>query len=343
MSYVKTYNDKVRGTVEVPYDASSKGGSRSVTVELPVQVNIHVDTETFDASVGECETSLDLLTSALTDTEAAELRAKEINSKRVADSIINGFFSYIRSEISQQASELSKIVESKLIMMRELMKSAKSKRVQMEGDFKRISDRYCKIFDDLNREVSNRILENDKTAFDFRSETDKFKVRAFNSDLVSVIAVFGTENSELLSLISSSVTKKRVFDTINLSRMFILEQKRLEQSVKGSLVDESFAGNLLSPVCYLETTKNRLQIDKQIVFEPYLDQQEDRASENDMIERFSSGTINWQLIGEAELKKLQIYFDNELEKRFVSNDDHVLRVKETIRQLSDLSSINVTL
>jgi len=287
--------------------------------------------------------SLGRLTSALTDTEAAELRAKEINSKRVADSIINGFFSYIRSEISQQASELSKIVESKLIMMRELMKSAKSKRVQMEGDFKRISDRYCKIFDDLNREVSNRILENDKTAFDFRSETDKFKVRTFNSDLVSVISVFGAENSELLSLISSSVTKKRVFDTINLSRMFILEQKRLEQSVKGSLVDENFAGDLFSPVCYLETTKNRLQIEKRIVFEPYLDQQEDRASENDMIERFSSGTINWQLIGEAELKKLQIYFDNELEKRFVSNDDHVLRVKETIRQLSDLSSINVTL
>lgn len=306
-------------------------------------MNIHVDTETFDASVDECEMSLGRLTSALTETEAAELRAKEINSKRVADSIINGFFSYIRSEISQQASELSKIVESKLIMMRELMKSAKSKRVQMEGDFKRISDRYCKIFDDLNREVSNRILENDRTAFDFRNETDKFKVRAFNNDLVTVISVFGAENSELLSLISSSVTKKRVFDTINLSRMFILEQKRLEQSVKGSLINESFAGDLLSPVCYLETTKNRLQTDKRVVYEPYLDQQEDHASENDMIERFSSGTINWQLIGEEELKKLQIYFDNELEKRFVSTDEHVLRVKEKIRQLSDLSSINVTL
>lgn len=343
MSYVKTYNDKVRGIVEVPFSASSKGGSRSVTVELPVQVNIHVDTDTFDASVNECEMSLDLLSSALTDTEVAELRAKEINSKRVADSIINGFFSYIRSEISQQASELSKIVESKLIMMRELMKSAKSKRVQMESDFKRISDRYCKIFDDLNREVSNRILENDRTAFDFHSETDKYKVRAFNTDLVTVISVFGAENSELLSLISSSVTKKRVFDTINLSRLFILEQKRLEQSVKGSLIDECFAGDLLIPLCYLETAKNRLQIDKQIVFEPYLDQEEDRAFENDIIERFSSGTLNWQLIGEEGLKKLQIYFDNELEKRFVSTDDHVLRVKETIRKLSDLSSINVTL
>jgi hypothetical protein len=341
MSYTKTYNDKVKGTVEIPYDSSSKGGSRSVTVELPVQVNIHVNTDTFDASVDECEVSIDQLALALTDTEAAELRAKEINSKRVADSIINGFFSYIRSEISQQASELSKVVESKLIMMRELMKSAKSKRVQMEGDFKRISDRYCKIFDDLNREISNRILEIDKVAFNFKSETNKYKVRVFDNDLVTTISVFGAENSGLISLISSSITKKRVFDTINMSKTFILEQKRLEQSIKGSLIDESFSGILMSPVCYLETTKNRLQTEKKIVFEPYTDLPEDQISENDLIERFSSGSLDWKLIEEEELKKLQTYFDNELEKRFISNDDHTLRVKERIRKLSDLSSITV--
>lgn len=339
MSYVKSYNDKVKGTVEIPYGT----GKKAITVELPVQVNIHVNTEPFDTSVNECERNLNMLTTALTDTERAELEAKEISSERVAESIINGFFGYIRSEISQQANELLKIVESRLIVMRELMKASKSKKVQMESDFKRISNRYCKIFDDLNRELSNRIFNIDKQAFDFRNETNTYKVRAFNNDLVSTISVFGAENSELLSKLSSSVTKKRVYDTINLSKMFLLEQKRLEQSLDDNIMGENFSGVLLSPVCYIEASKNRIQIDKKIVAQQFVESHEAQFSENNLIERFSSNLLKWKSVEEDERKKLQIYFDTEFAKRFNTTNGHDIRIKENIRRLSDLSSINVTL
>jgi len=343
MSYTKTFNDKVRGKVEVPYGRPSKGYTKTINVELPVQVTIQIDTEPFDVSAGECGQNLNMLSSALTETEAAELKAKETGSLRVAESIITGFFSYIRSEISQQANELSKVVESNLILMRELMKSSRSKKVQMEGDFKRISDRYSKIFNDLNKEITNRIFDIDKQAFDFVNETNKFKVRALNNDLVSTVPVFGLENSELFSKISSSVNKKRVFDTINQIKLFLLEQKRLEQSLKDNVIGDNFSGDLMSPVCYVETSKNKIETDKRIIIQQFIDSTETQIPENVLIERFSSDRIKWKSMEEEERRKLQVYFDSELEKRFKSTDSHVMRVKENIRQMYALSSINVTL
>lgn len=343
MSYTKTYNDKVRGTVEVPYGNPARGLTKSITVELPVQVSIQVDTETFDKSAGECELNLNMLTTALSETEIAELNAKETSSLRVAESIITGFFSYIRSEISQQANELSKVVESKLILMRELMKSSKSKKIQMEGDFKRISDRYGKIFDDLNREITNRIFDIDKQAFDFVNETNKFRVRALNNDLVSTIPILGAENSELLSNLSSSVNKKRVRDTINLVKTFLLEQKRLEQSLQDNIIRENLSGAMHSPVCYIETSRNQFQIDKRAISQQFSESQEVQIPENDLLEKFSSAQIKWKSIDEEQIKKLQTYFDAEVEKKYKSSDSHVVRVKENIRRLSNLRSINVAL
>jgi len=343
MSYTKTFSDKVRGTIDVPYGRPSKGRTKTIDVVLPVQVTIQIDTEPFDMSAGECGQNLNMLSTALSETEAAELKAKETGSFKVAESIITGFFSYIRSEISQQANELSKVVESNLILMRELMKSSRSKKVQMEGDFKRISDRYSKIFNDLNKEITNRIFDIDKQAFDFVNETNKFKVRALNNDLVSTIPVFGLESSELFSKVSSSVNKKRVFDTINLIKIFLLDQKRLEQSLKDNVIGDNFSGEFMNPVCYFESSKNQIELDRRIIIQQFINSSETQIPENLLVEKFSSDHIKWRPMEEDERRKLQVYFDSELEKRFKSTDSHVMRVKENIRHMYAVSAINVTL
>ncbi len=62
MSYSRKYHETitVRGskTVTVSYPKSESGGSKTVTVDyvenVPVDVNIHVDTNPFDDSVEHC-------------------------------------------------------------------------------------------------------------------------------------------------------------------------------------------------------------------------------------------------------------------------------------------------
>ncbi|MFA5849151.1 MAG: hypothetical protein WC833_04675 [Bacteroidales bacterium] len=341
MGYKQSYTETVSKTVEISYDPSKKGGTKSVLVTIPVQINIELDTDQFESSVRVCERNVDLLTAAVVATEVAEVESRERNSIKVADSIINGFFRYIRSEISQQVSELSQKAESQLMLLRELMKTALSKKGQMEQDFLRISGRYRKIFEDLDRELSNRVFAIDKPAFEFKTESDNHIVRTLNNDLINTISVFGAENSHLIANLSMSVTKKRTLDTIDKSKLFLMHQKRFAASIQDSMLSEYVDGTLYSPVCYVESSNIRRQTDKNLYISNFLEGLEEKLSGDDLFQRMSSDEYKWQKISKEEENYLRLYFDSELDKKYYSNYEHSVRVRETIRKMADLSSINV--
>lgn len=195
MSYTRTYRERIAvhysGTVSYNYPASQNGGSGTAhysgTEYEDVNVSIEVDTEPFDNSVEHCNTNVNLLTGAVVATEAAQIVSIDKNSKKVAETIITGFFGYIRSEISQQIAELSQNIDAQLMHLKELAQSCLAKKKQMEGDFTRISSRYIKIFDDLNNELSNRIYELDKPTFVFKKELDNQSIRTITIQGSTVI------------------------------------------------------------------------------------------------------------------------------------------------------------
>lgn len=341
MSYKQSYTETVSKTVEVSYEPSRKGGTKLVYVNIPVQINIEVDTDQFESSVRVCERNVDMLTATVVATEAAEVESRERNSIKIADSIINGFFRYIRSEISQQVSELSQKAESQLMLLRELMKSALSKKGQMEQDFLRISGRYRKIFEDLDRELSNRIFAVDKPAFKFKAESDNHIVRTLNNDLIGTISVFGAENSTLIANLSTSVIKKRALDTIDKAKLFLMHQKRFAVSIQDSMLNEYKSGTLYSPVCYVESSNIRRQTDKNLYVSDFLEGLENKLPGDDLYQRLSSGEYKWKKMSKEEENYLHLYFDSELDKKYYSNYEHSVRVRETIRKMADLSSINV--
>ena len=176
MSYSRSYSETITlsgsETKTVSYPASENGGSTTVTVYyteyVPVDVNIHVDTDPFEAGVAKCNSRVNLLTTTVVATEVAQIASIASNAKKVGSAVVEGFFKTIRSEISQQIMELSQKIDSHLIHLRELAKSCAARQKQMETDYNRISTRYSKIFNDLNNELSNRIYELNKPAFSFK-------------------------------------------------------------------------------------------------------------------------------------------------------------------------------
>lgn len=348
MSYTRNYRETVTGsvykTVYVDYPASTSGGSTSYLideeVEIPVEVEIHVDTDPFDESVRHCGTNVDILTAAVVATETAEIVSKEKNSTKVADSIIGGFFSYIRSEISQQISELTQNIDAQLMHLKELMQSCLSKKKQMEGDYIRISGRYVKIFDDLNNELSNRIFELDRPAFVFKKETDNQKIRTSDNDLVNTIAIFGKESSEIQSMISTSIAKKRALDTLNKAKLFLWQQKNLNTTIQQSMLNENTSCTIFAPVCFIEMNNPNNQIDKNIFSNDYLTALNDKSRKNKLIEKFSSSSFTWGKLTQEDHKNISLYFNTELNSKSNANDQHSVRVREMIQKISNFNSIN---
>jgi len=349
MSYTRNYRETITvngsKTVSVSYPASQNGGSTSATVhyteEVPVSVNIHVDTNSFDKSVNHVNGNVDLLTGAVLATEAAEIASKATNAVKVGDTIVNGFFSYIRSEISQQIAELSQNIDAHLMHLKELAQSCLSKKTQMEGDYVRISGRYVKIFDDLNNELSNRVFELDKPAFVFKKETDNQKIRTSSNDLVNTVTVCGIESSDLQSKIGASIAKKRALDTLNKAKVFLWQQKKLNTTIQHSMLNESVPCSIYAPCCYVETNNANNQIDKNIYSTDFLSVLKDKSKNNEIVEQFSSNSISWSIPSQVAQKNISLYFNTELNNSSTANDQHSLRVREMILKIASIASINV--
>jgi hypothetical protein len=348
MSYTRNYSETI--TVEgsksetVSWGPSENGGSKTVTIyyteHVPVNVNVHVDTTPFDSSVNHCSNNVNILTGAVVATEVAEIASIDKNSKKVANTIIDGFFGYIRSEISQQIAELTQNIDAQMMHLKELMHSCRSKQIQMEGDYHRISGRYVKIFEDLNNELSNRIFEMDKPAFVFKKETDKQKIRTSDNDLVNMVSIFGSDSGDLQARIGVSIAKKRALDTLNKAKIFLWQQKKLGYTIEKSMLNESITSTIFSPVCFLETHNAGNQIDKSVFVAEYLSTQNDNGQKNELIDQFSSGSMNWGLLDPDDQKKIILYLNDELNRNSLANDQHSVRVREMIQKIALIGSIN---
>jgi len=347
MSYTRRYRERIAvhysGSVRYNYPASQNGGSGTAQYSgvayEDVNVSIDVDTRPFDNSVEHCNTNVNLLTGAVVATEAAQIASIDKNSKKVANTIVTGFFGYIRSEISQQISEYSKNIDGQLMHLKELAQSCLAKKKQMEGDFLRISSRYFKIFDDLNNELSNRVFELDKPTFNFKKELDKQHIRVSNSDLVNVVAVFGKEGSELHSKISASITKKSALDTLKKAKTFLLQQKNLNNTIQQSMLTENIESTQYVPVCFFESIIDKDQKNKALMLTSFLSPFKEDKVKNNLIQKFSEPSVHWISISKDHVDNLKLHFNSEINKRYVTSESRSLRVRDMIYRLADLNVI----
>jgi hypothetical protein len=347
MSYSRKYSERIAvsysGSVRYTYPASEKGGSGTAhysgTSYEDVNVNIEVDTIAFDNSVENCNTNVNLLTGAVIATEAAQILSIDKNAKKIGKTIVDGFFGFIRSEISQQIVELTQGMNSQLMHLRELSKAVEDKKRQMEGDFLRISSRYFKTFDDLNNELSNRIFELDKPTFIFKKELDNQNIRTTNNDLVNIVAIFGKESSELQSKISASIAKKRALDTLAKAKVFLWQQKKLNNTIHQSMLNESTESPQYSPILFMETKAEKSQKSIGLLSPSFVSALQENQTKNELIEQFNQSKNSWNKISKDYADDLKLYFNSELNKSYPSADQHSVRVKEMILRMATFSSI----
>jgi hypothetical protein len=319
----------------VSYPASQNGGSVSYsgTAYENVSVNIDVDTNPFDRSIDGCNDTINLLTGTVVATEAAQIASIDNNAKKVANTIVDGFFKTIRSDISQQIMELSSKLDATLVHLYALAKRCVEKQKQMETDYNRIASRYLKIFSDLNNELGNRIFELNKPAFVFKKGSDNQDIRTSGNDLVTTVAVFGSEGGELQAKISASIAKKRALDTINKANIFLLKQKKLNATINQSMLNENIDATLYSPICFMETNNEKGQTGKNIYKQALLPE----TNQNEIIEEFHNQ--QWSEILKERQDKIQRYFNAEVSNYFNAEDTYAKRLKENIIKMFNFNYI----
>ena len=337
MSYNRNFTQKISipYSGSVSYPASQNGGTMSYRgyATDTLHINIGVDTEPFDESVIQCNNTVNSLTTSVTATESAQIASIAYNAKKIGHTIVDGFFNTIRLEIGQQIMELTTKIEATLIHLRELSRRCTEKQKQMEKDYQNISNRYLRIFEDLNHELSNRIHQLDKPAFSFQQQSEQQQNRTIGNDLVSTVSIFGSEGGELQARISTSIAKKKAVDAIEKANFFLLKQKELNESIDKNMLKENIENTRYLPVCFMEANNTEKQINQKVYSPDLLS----CIAPDKFLSNFQEK--KWRPSSEEDNSQISRYFNILLNNHYPNTDTHTLRIREYILKMIDLDPI----
>ncbi len=195
--------------------------------------NYTVDTQPMAEEISRVSHHINATTGAVVAMQTAVIIAEEKAADHVCNNVNKGFYSLIRSQISQKLAKLQSDVDSNVMQLVQQKKALIGIQNRMQRDYNMISSRYIKLFNGLNANLKNRVFELDKPTIDFAcKEIDKVSNRT--KLLTATVPITQLESISSSQRIISSNIKLRGVNVINSMRWFIHEmnlQKKLTDQI----------------------------------------------------------------------------------------------------------------
>jgi hypothetical protein len=195
--------------------------------------NYTVDTKPMAEEMRSVSRHVNATTGAVVAMQTAVIIAEEKAADHVCNNVNKGFYSLIRSQISQKMAKLQSEVDSHLMKLVQQKNALLSIKNRMQKDYNMIASRYIKLFNGLNSNLKQRVFELDKPTIDFAvKEVDKVSNRS--KYLTATIPIAQLESLAASQKIVASNVKYRGLNVIKSMRSFLFEmntQKKLTDQI----------------------------------------------------------------------------------------------------------------
>lgn len=192
-----------------------------------------VDTDPMAREIGTVSEHIKGTTTAVAAMQTAVVLAEKKAADFVCSNVNKGFYTLMRSQISQKIAKLQSEVDSHLMQLNVQQKQLLAIKSRMERDYNMISHRYMKLFNGLNQNLKQRITELDKPTINFAvREVERVSNRA--KYLTATVPVSQLESLATSQKIMASNVKFRGLKVINSMTNFLSnmsEQKRLTDRI----------------------------------------------------------------------------------------------------------------
>lgn len=335
MSYSRNFNGNIRVSIPYRYPASQQGGSGSVSADVPVSWTVYVDTDPFDHSIMVTENQVNVLTGSVRQAEAAEVDSILRNAKTVSSTIVGGFFSYIRSDLSQQTSELRPKVEAKMIQLLKLQEACKEKIAQMTEDFNRISERYTKIFDTLDNETRNRIIALNGKLFSLEKLITAKIGKSYTDSLFTQSTISNMELESLSSRLFGTRVKGGAMLIIERTKHLLQSDKILSRRINSILSAEQTETpkSYFLPVVVIENTGLNGGTENQMFYSQRFGGFAQQNFKNKTRNLADSQSSQFTKVEKNDLTKIGEFMKNEITTRSQNSNPHTERVMEKVWQM----------
>lgn len=191
--------------------------------------------------LGEVSNQVTGTTTAVVAMKAAVVAAETEGADHVCRQVNRGFYTLIRSQISQKMAKLKSDVDSHLMQLNQQRKQLLAIRNRMERDYNMISSRYIKTFSTINRNLETRIAELDRPVMQLaENEADKVTNRA--ARLTADIPVGQLESVKTSQMIAASQLKFRALKALESIDRFIAGSNELEDKTSMILLRRRMKG-----------------------------------------------------------------------------------------------------
>ena len=334
MSYRKTYTGRVHYSGTVSYPSSESGGTKSYSGSVPITISIDVDTDEFDQSVSYCRDRVDALTASVAATEAAHVLAKEKSATKISNSIVKNFFDYLGGDLSLRLQELQASCESLMMQLVSYKDSCASKQTQMETDYRRISERYAKIFADLNHELESRIKTLDKAAMLFAEDAEAVVDRSVATETLGIATISAEENRRLEATLTSSHLKQATQEMTCRVREYLERTYILTSKLSNMLEERGENEEIMLPILYLEGSTPQGNTESKLIYaQEGMSQSEQLDAQ--LRSQFLDNSLEWTELPEETQTRLISLINSSIQ----SSDSMDDRVAKTILHLAKNQSI----
>jgi len=223
--------------------------------------NYTVDTQPMADEMNNVSRHVNVTTGAVVAMQTAVISAEGRAADHVCNNVNKGFYSLIRSQISQKLAKFQSEVDSNIMQLVQQKKALLSIKYRMERDYNMIAKRYTKLFNGLNANLKNRIFELDKPTIDFANkEIEKGSNRT--KYLTATIPISQLESISTSQKIIASNIKQKGLNVINSMKWFIHEmniQKRLTDEILINDNNISKVGTSFIPIVIYECNRDRTE------------------------------------------------------------------------------------
>lgn len=344
MSYSKTYNGSVAysGSVSYTYSypASEHGGSGSGTAhysgQVPVSVNLYVDTDPFDSSVADCSHSVRTLNGAVVAMNSSQVASIAKSANEVSSHIISGFFNMIGSELSQNMAALAAKFKAVFELLTTKSSILEKQQLVMQDDYSRISDRYNKIFQNLDEELEKRVVALDKNVFEISKHVQGEQLHSETSKKVTQFLIGVNEDEIVQQQLIIANAKARVLQAMDGLAQNIVQENAYSNKVNSIVTEKNCTSGEENyiPVIYTESSSlNSDMVDYNCVSNPEFSDSIQKINET-VKSYFVSNYSNTNT--EYEKKQINEAFSLIAEREFQNlTDEKSRRVYEVLTKLRE--------
>ena len=192
-----------------------------------IYVNVIVNTTPFDNSVYQCGNHVETLTGSIIGFKTANVASKVNNEKQIVNCVTSGFSSLIEQHLSLQNVGFEAKMHTLAGELMQQCKDLADKHKVMNKDYNQIKSQYVNLFEDITKDLNNRIKQLIKPCFDFVSQVRQEQNRRIDTSLLSVATTTGKESDSARIAIQASKMKSNAENLISTAGGYIKGNKSL--------------------------------------------------------------------------------------------------------------------